>query len=155
MIKSVRVRFWILAILFFPLAKGIGQLDPRDDPSYHPPLPRISWDTLQAKFRYPDVMNRLTKQAAFNVYFFIDSTGSIIKDTVRGFNEADSFRGTDSVFITMVRDTLRAVRWSPATLGGRPIRSWVRIPVLFLLHQTHVMPLLKIETDYIKSQRVE
>lgn len=77
-------------------------------------------------FRYPPTLFAQKVQGNVTLRIFIDSTGTVLSDST-SVEESSGYPGLDSA---AVRGT-EALRYQPATLGGRPIGVSILLPVYF------------------------
>ncbi|MDB4907811.1 MAG: hypothetical protein JWO05_2595 [Gemmatimonadetes bacterium] len=77
---------------------------------------------------YPDVLRRGSVEGEVVAQFVIDSVGNIERGSVMIVSSPHA------LFSDAVRSTLPALRFMPGEVGGRPVRTLVRMPFVFSLH---------------------
>lgn len=74
---------------------------------------------------YPDSLYRENVTGQVLVEFIVDTTGAVVPESISRISS------THALFTDAVWRALRDARFQPATIGGRPVRQLVQLPVRF------------------------
>lgn len=77
--------------------------------------------------RYPEALRQSRVEGRVEVEFVVDERGRVDMRTVK------VVESTHDLFTAAVRNALGGMRFSPAKVGGTPVRQYVRLPVIFKL----------------------
>ncbi len=88
--------------------------------------PVVNMRDLQAHLRFPDRMQRMGIEGEVHVCVLVGENGAIEKSKV--------LSSTDESFSQAALNALAQIHAQPATTGGKPMRCWVTIPIVFRLH---------------------
>lgn len=77
--------------------------------------------------RYPEALRRAQVEGVVRMAFVVDTLGRVEPSSVRVVSSAHA------LFEAAVRAALPRLRFSPARVGGRPVRQLVEFPVAFTL----------------------
>jgi len=111
------------------------------------PSPKIGWDSLKNTFVYPELARRAGVRGYYEIRMTIDSAGNIIKLTT--YNDILEYppKSDTTMMSIMLEGKLRAVKWNPATLNGKPVTKTFIIPLLFLIKYDTSVDLIIKETS--------
>lgn len=82
-------------------------------------------DPSNPKPRYPSVMINHRAEVTFSVYFVVDTTGTVDRETL------EMPRSIQAEFARAVLDVVFRWRFAPAEMGGRRVRQHVQQPFVF------------------------
>lgn len=77
--------------------------------------------------RYPEPLRQSRVEGRVEVEFVVDERGRVDMRTVK------VIESTHNLFTSAVRNALGGMRFSPAKVDGKPVRQYVRLPVVFRL----------------------
>jgi hypothetical protein len=103
-------------------ARGPGPYGAYDEVAVERPVAALPGN---AKPRYPGRMAYRSVETNFNVYFVVDTTGTVVRETV------ELPPSVLQEFASAVREVLFDWRFVPAELGGRRVRQRVLQPFSF------------------------
>jgi TonB family protein len=75
--------------------------------------------------RYPEQLRHQRLEGRVEVEFVVDERGRVDMRTVK------VIESTHDLFTAAVQRALGGMRFSPAKVGGKPVRQYVRLPVIF------------------------
>jgi TonB family protein len=79
--------------------------------------------------RFPAVMRSAGMEGTARFQFVVDTLGRVELATVR------ELQSTHAAFALAVRGTLPLMRFTPARVGGRPVRQLVEFPIVFRMER--------------------
>jgi TonB family protein len=94
-----------------------------------PPMPIGGFEAIQAKLIYPEYARKSGVEGTVVVQAKIDTAGYVIDTNIM---QSLAKGGCDEAAITAIN----AVKWKPAQKDGKPITTWVSIPVRFKVKAT-------------------
>ena len=102
-------------------------VEPTDIPDEDPKFDNIS-GFIQKKFNYPEEAIQMQKEGKCYLKFVVNLDGSVSDvSIVRGVPDCPECD----------KEALRVVRlmknWEPGKIAGKPVRSWMRLPINFKL----------------------
>lgn len=129
------VKVWISIPIIFSLTKksidvvnhpsDIDTTDPNFVKFDIAPEPIGGFQALQANLKYPEKERQAGIQGRVFVKIAIDENGKVLEtEILKSLNE-----NCDAAAIEAVQKT----KWTPAHAGGKPVKVWISIPVIFKL----------------------
>ena len=133
------MRYLIIGAL---VSAHIGFSQVRLDTTYYqPPRPTIGWDSVASSFAFSEIARRARIEGAYTLRVQVDSSGEVLSMNIQPLHLTTKLGAGDSVhFINQLTEILRSVSWLPGTWQGRPIRSWVIVPLIFYLRSPGSVP---------------
>ena len=93
-----------------------------------PPNPEGGFAAIQKNLRYPEIARKAGIEGRVYVNVLIDEKGRIVKTKIL---KSLGDNGCDEAAVAAIK----AVKWSPAQKDGKPVKTWVGIPVVFKLNR--------------------
>lgn len=132
----------------FFLFPCVGQ-ESQPDNLYQQAYPAIGWDSLKLRIIYPDLCNRAGVTGAYNAFLDIGSGGQILSSRIEPLNYNHVNNRGDSYFVSALKSAIHSTTWTPAFVKGKPVRSELTVPVMFLLRKKNVTRPIIIDADTI------
>jgi protein TonB len=79
--------------------------------------------------RYPENLRQAGIEGRVEIEFVVDERGRVDMNTVK------VLESTHALFTAAVRNALAGMRFTPARVGGNPVRQFVRLPVVFKIER--------------------
>ncbi len=93
-----------------------------------PPNPEGGFSEVQRNLMYPEIARKAGIEGRVYVNVLIDENGQVVKTKIL---KSLGDNGCDQAAVAAIK----AVKWSPAKKDGKPVKTWVGIPVVFKLNK--------------------
>jgi TonB family protein len=107
-------------------AESAAGEEPAFVPFDDPPLPIEGFGAIQSKLIYPEIARKAGIEGRVIVWVQIGEDGSVNRTKVK---ESLGPNGCDEAAM----NAIKAVKWKPAEKDGKPLASWVAVPIDFRL----------------------
>ena len=136
-----RVHGLILCFVFgfsFVYGQKVSSLSP--DVQAHPAK---GWDFV--RINYPEIALRAHLNGAYIATMDIDSSGKLAKISVTKL-DIESSKVDSDIFLSAIVEPLRSTEWLPAMIDGKPAKSTIRLPIVFIaLDASTASPVVKTQ----------
>jgi hypothetical protein len=120
----------ILSTLILTTDRAIAQIDTA---AYWNTLPRpvLGWNSLQRRFIFPELAQRSGLRGAYLATVTVDANGGVTEVSVTDFDGKPVTEAPGGTVVEPVINSIKTVRWTPGTDGGKPINSRITLPIIF------------------------
>jgi protein TonB len=120
-----------------PMRAGAGESALTSPPDVEPGTPYLATQVeVQVGIaqgspmpKYPNILRSSGMEGSARFRFVVDTLGHVEMGTV------EQILTSHEAFSVAVRSTLPRMRFTPATVGGRPVRQLVELPIIFKIQR--------------------